>query len=225
MKDQTIVITGANRGIGLELCRQLHRDNEVVATARQPQAASELAALGVRVERLDVADTASAQALGERLGELAVDVLINNAGRGPAEEGIEKLDFESSLLDFEVNALGPMRVTQALLPHLRRSHARKIIHITSNLGSLTNNVEGGYYAYRSSKAALNMFNRSLGRELEGEGFTCVALHPGWVRTDMGGAHAPLLVEESVAALVGIIGGLARGENGSFMDYAGATLPW
>ena len=226
MKDQTVVVTGANRGLGLELCRQLRAAGaRVIATARDPEKATELDGLGVRALPLDVTDDASVRELARDLGDAAVDVLINNAGRGGAGQGIAELDFAEAAHMLDVNSLGPLRVTQALLPHLLRGTARKIVHVTSNMGSLANNVQGGYYAYRASKTALNMFHLTLARELAGKGFTCVALHPGWVRTDMGGANAPLAAEESVRGMLRVISGLSRQANGAFLDYTGAALPW
>lgn len=226
MQDQTFVVTGANRGLGLELCRQLAAGGaHVIGTARRPDEAEELRGLGVRVEELEVTDAASVRGLAERFGGTAVDVLINNAGRGGSGSGIAELDVEEALRFFDVNSLGPMRVTQALLPHLRRGRAKKVVHVTSQMGSLANNTSGGYYAYRASKAALNMLHLTLARELAGQGFTCVAIHPGWVKTAMGGERAPVPTEESVRGMLRIIAGLSRQDHGSFLDYTGAKLPW
>ena len=226
MQDQTVVVTGANRGLGLELCRQLAAGGaRVIGTARRPHEAEELRALDVRVEELDVADAASVRGFAGRLGEAAVDVLVNNAGRGGAGSGIAELDLEASLRFFDVNSLGPLRVTQALLPHLRRGRAKKVVHVTSQMGSLANNAAGGYYAYRASKAALNMLHLTLARELAGQGFTCVAIHPGWVRTAMGGEQAPLAPEESARGMLRVLAGLSRQDHGSFLDHTGAKLPW
>ncbi|MDH3283128.1 MAG: SDR family oxidoreductase [Acidobacteriota bacterium] len=221
----TVVITGANRGLGLELARQFGaKGYRVVGTARKPEAAKELRALGARVEQLDVADSESVRALAARLGELSVDVLVNNAGILVREGGIEEIDVDSIARSFEVNSLGPMRVTQALLPHLRLGKKKLVVQITSRMGSIAQN-EGGYYAYRASKAALNMLNRSLAAELGGEGFTCVVLHPGWVRTDMGGPNARLSPEESVSGIIRVMDGLTREDSGRFFDHSGEELPW
>lgn len=226
MRGQTAVVTGANGGLGLELCRQLvEAGARVIGTARQPRAAVDLRALEVEVEAVDVTDRESVSRLAERLGDRAVDLLLNNAGVGGAGRGIADLDFAKLEEAFAVNSLGPMRVTQALLPNLRRGRGRKIVHITSRMGALSENLEGGYYGYRASKAALNMLNRSLAVELAGQGFVCVVLHPGWVRTRMGGTRAPLSPSESVRGLLRVIGGLKRRDNGRFFDYTGAELPW
>ncbi len=227
MQRQTVVITGANRGIGLELCRRYQAAGaEVIATAREPEPADELRAVApARIERLDVADAESVAAFAEALGEIAVDVLINNAGTGEPGAGIAQLDFDEVTRTLEVNSLGPMRVTQALLPHLRRGRRRTVVHISSNMGSITNNEQGGYYSYRASKTALNSFNRTLAHELGCLGFICVVLHPGWVRTGMGGDGAPLAVEESVRGLMQMIAALNSEHNGRFFDHTGTQLPW
>lgn len=226
MKQKVAVVTGANRGLGLELCRQLKQaGTEVVGTARDPQNAIDLRALEVRVEPLDVGSSESVGDFADRLGKTPVDVLINNAGVGGAGEGITKLNMEDVVNKLQINTLGAMRVTQALMPHLRRGRGRKIAHVTSRMGSIGDNGEGGYYAYRISKAALNMFNRSLAVELVGQGFVCVVLHPGWVKTRMGGSSAPQTTEESARGLLEVIGRLRRQDSGRFFDYTGAELPW
>ena len=226
MTDQITVVTGANRGLGLELCRQLKQAGaHVIGTARDPQGAIDLRALEIRVEALDVADAESVAAFAQRLGDTSVDLLINNAGVGGAGEGISELDIDDAERKFQINSLGPIRVTQALMPHLRRGKGRKIAHVSSRTGSISDNGEGGYYGYRISKAALNMFNRSLAVELVGQGFVCVVLHPGWVRTQMGGSSAPQSTEASARGLLRIIGRLRRQDTGRFFDYTGVEIPW
>ena len=177
-----ILITGANRGIGLELTRKLAvRGEAVIATARRPHEATALHDLDVEVAPLDVTDPQSVEALREHLEDRPLDLLVNNAGLGGAEEGIDRLDpaYVEELL--RVNTVGPLRVTQALLPHLRRGTRKAVLHLSSQLGSIALS-DGGKYGYRASKAALNMWNRSLALELQDEGFTCMVVHPGWVRT-------------------------------------------
>jgi NAD(P)-dependent dehydrogenase (short-subunit alcohol dehydrogenase family) len=222
----TWLVTGANRGIGLEMCRQLAaRGDDVIATARKPGDASELAQLGVRVEPLEVRDADSVAALARSVGDAAIDVLVNNAGRGGAGPGIAVLDW--TIVDdyFQVNAIGSMRVTQALLPALRRGRGRKIVQLSTGMASLADNRTGGGYAYRASKAALNMFNRSLAHELLPDGFTCLAINPGWLQTDMGGPRAPLPVAEGVAGVLRVVDGAGPAESGKFLDYKGAEVPW
>jgi NAD(P)-dependent dehydrogenase (short-subunit alcohol dehydrogenase family) len=223
---QTVLITGANRGIGLEMARQFDDQGyTVIGTARKPDEATELKALKVRVEQLDVTDSASVKALAESLQGVSIDLLVNNAGiSGHTANSFATTNFDEIATTFDVNSLGPMRVTQALLPNLEAGKGRTVVQITSVMGSIEQN-RGGYYGYRASKAALNMFNKSLAAELGKQGFVCVAIHPGWVKTRMGGAGAPVEPEDSVAGIRAVIAGLGPQDNGRFLDYTGKELPW
>ena len=222
----TVLVTGANRGLGLEYARQFAaKGYRVIGTARDPQGATELADIADRVEALDVADAASVSTLAERLKEVPIDILVNNAGmfdRG--DVSIDKVDFDVMEQTFQVNAFGPLRVTQALLPNLRLGQRKQIVNMSSQLGSVQNS-DGRWYAYRASKSALNQINKILSVELGPEGFVCVVLHPGWVRTDMGGAAATYSPEESVAGLIGVIEQLDSGKNGGYFDLKGQVIPW
>jgi NAD(P)-dependent dehydrogenase (short-subunit alcohol dehydrogenase family) len=201
----TWLVTGASRGIGLEMVRQLAaRGDTAIATARRPEAAGALRDLGVKVLPVDVADDASVRGMRELLGDTPIDVLVNNAG---------------------INTLGPMRVTQAVLPNLRAGAGKKIAHVTSLMGSIADNSSGGAYAYRASKAALNMFNKNLALELGRDGFICVVLNPGWVKTDLGGEHAPLAVADSVRGLLRVLDDVVAADNGTFINHDGRRLPW
>jgi NAD(P)-dependent dehydrogenase (short-subunit alcohol dehydrogenase family) len=223
---QTYLVTGAGRGIGLEFARQLKaRGDKVIATVRNPEAATDLAALGVRVESLDVADEASVRALAERLQGVALDVLINNAGTGGDSAPVADLDFGRLARFFEVNSIGPLRLAQALLPNLRAGNRRLIASLSSQMGSIGGNDQGGYYGYRASKAALNMLVKTLALELAGKGFTCVVVNPGWVKTDMGGPNAPLPVETSVRGLLKVLDRLTPKDTGSFYSWNGERVAW
>src|SRR5688572_5631625 len=201
----TWLVTGANRGIGLEMIRQLAaRGDTAIATARRPDDAGALRDLGVKVLPLDVADAASVRSMREQLGDTPIDVLVNNAGVGGPGRVLADLDLEAVRRTIDVNTLGPMRVTQALLPNLRAGQGKRIAHVTSLMGSIADNGSGGAYGYRASKAALNMFNKNLSLELGPAGFVCVVLNPGWVQTDMGGQHAPTPVADSVRGLLRVI---------------------
>jgi NAD(P)-dependent dehydrogenase (short-subunit alcohol dehydrogenase family) len=223
---RTYVVTGANRGIGLEFARQLSaRGDRLIATARRPEGARQLRELSVRVEPLDLADAASVDAFAAKLAGEPVDVLIHNAAvgtAGPAVEGLRMQDLERSYL---VNAIGPLRLTQALLPNLRARSTRQVIALSSGLGSVSGNDSGGWYAYRASKAALNQFVRTLAQELAPEGFTCIALDPGWVRTDMGGPDAPLTPAESVKGMLEVLDRLRASDTSKFFDRRGRQVPW
>ena len=178
-----------------------------------------------RVEQLDVTDPASVAGLAKRLDGNAIDILVNNAGvfdRG--DVSLDKVDFQMMERTLAVNTLGPLRVVQALLPNLRKGRQKTIVSMSSQLGSIENS-NGRWYAYRSSKAALNQLNKTLSAELAAEGFVCVVLHPGWVRTDMGGAGATYSPEESVSGLVAVIEKLGPADNGRFYDFKGNPIPW
>jgi len=222
----TVLITGANRGIGLEYARQLSdRGYTVIGTARDTASADELEVLADRVEQLDVTDPESVADLATRLKGVPIDILINNAGifeRG--DVNIDTVDYDMMERTFAVNTLGPLRVTQALLPNLRAGKRKMIISMSSGLGSIDRS-NGRWYAYRASKTALNQFNKIWSVELGPEGFICTVLHPGWVQTDMGGPDATYTPDESVSGLVEVIEGLGPDDNGRFYDFKGESIPW
>ena len=222
----TVLITGANRGIGLEAARQFAaKGYKVIGTARDPADAKDLSAVAHRVESLDVTDAASVAPLASRLQGVPIDILVNNAGVFDRKDvTIDKVDFAMMEQTLAVNTMGPLRVTQALLPNLRAGKRRTIVSISSQLGSIEKS-DGRWYAYRASKAALNQINKTLSVELAPEGFTCVVLHPGWVRTDMGGASATYSPQESVAGLITVIEKLGPTDNGRFYDFKGTPIPW
>ncbi len=223
---KTVLITGANRGLGLEFARQYAEAGwMVIATARRPESATELNAVGVRVMQLDVADAKSVAALAHDLDGDSIDLLINNAGIFPRVGTLTETDFDDVLRTYEVNTIGPMRVTRALLPNLREGRGKTIVSITSGLGSIEKNTSGRYYGYRESKAALNMFARSLATELRDEGLICVVVAPGWVRTDMGGPNANLSPEESITGMRAVIAKLTIADTGTYWDYDGEPMPW
>lgn len=220
----TYLVTGANRGLGLELTRQLAaRGDTVLAAARR--VSDELARLPVRVLTLDVGDPRSIAALAGQVGDAPIDALVNNAGVSAEGKTLESLTAEDLERAFRVNSTGPALVTAALLKNLRAGAGRKIMNLSSQLGSIANNAGGSSYGYRASKAALNMITVSTANELRAEGFACFAVHPGWVRTDMGGEKAPLSPEQSVRDLIALLDRAGPAENGRFLDHAGRTLPW
>jgi len=224
--DATVLITGAGRGIGLGLAREFTgRDARVVATVRDPSQAELLGSLGARVEELDVADGESVAACARRLRDVPIDLLVNNAGRQNRAGRLEELDFPDVARTFEVNTFGPLRVLRALLPNLRAGRRKQVAHVTSRMGCFGEFDGADMYAYRASKAALNMFHRCIAEELGAEGFTCVALHPGWVRTDMGGPGATLGLKESARALATLLETLGPDRHGKVLDWEGRELPW
>lgn len=223
---QAVLITGANRGLGLEFARQYKQAGwQVIGTARKPDAATELQELGVKVVQLDVTDAESVARMAEELDGQALDLLINNAGILPAQDTLAGADIETVAWTLDVNTLGPMRVTQALLPNLSAGAGKTIVSISSGLGSLELNSDGRFYGYRESKAALNMFTRSLAADLRDDGFIVIVMDPGWVQTDMGGPSAPLTPEQSITGVRAVIDGLTAEDTGTFKKHNGEAVPW
>ena len=217
----THLITGANRGIGLEFCRQLAaRGDEVVAACRE--STPELDALGLRVETgVDVADAASVADLARRLDGIDLGLLVANAGI-LERIGLDALDFDSIRRQFEVNAIGTLRVVEALLGNLGKGS--KIGIVTSLMGSMGDNDSGGHYGYRMSKAALNAAGVSLAHDLRPRGIPVAILHPGLVNTRMTG-HIGMSTEESVQGLLARLDGLSLENSGTFWHSDGRVLPW
>jgi NAD(P)-dependent dehydrogenase (short-subunit alcohol dehydrogenase family) len=227
------VVTGANRGIGLEFVRQLAgRGDSVEAAARDPDGAAALQNVArasggrVRVHACDVGDDGSVRGLAAAIGDAPVDLLINNAGvYGGNHQSLGDLDIDDAIATFNTNALGALRVTFALLPAIRAGEGRKIVHLTSGMGSIADNTSGGFYAYRMSKAALNMASMSLARDLSREKIVSVVINPGWVKTDMGGAGASTPVNESVQKMLAIIDAITPESSGHFLNWRGGEYPW
>jgi NAD(P)-dependent dehydrogenase (short-subunit alcohol dehydrogenase family) len=228
-----VIVTGANRGLGLGLARAFAaRGDELWAAARRPGEAKELQALAqgsggkVRVVELDVRDDAQVAALSAVLAGASVDVLVNNAGIAGSSwaTSLPTFDPEEALACFDTNALGAIRVTRALLPNLRAARG-KVINMTSRMGSIGDNGSGRGYAYRMSKAALNMATRNIAHEVKGFGGIAVALHPGWVKTAMGGDGAPEEISDAVGRLVSSIDRFTAEHSGRFWHAKGEELPW
>jgi len=175
---------------------------------------------------MDVTDPASIQATAGELDGQAIDVLINNAGIiGPRGQSIGNIDYEAWAEVLAVNTMGPMRVSEAFVEHVARSHRKLIVTLTSGMGSIGDNTSGGSIVYRSSKAAVNMVTRSLAIDLAPRGITCVVVNPGWVRTDMGGPSGRLEPAESVNALRRLIATLGPEQSGKFFNHTGHEYPW
>jgi NAD(P)-dependent dehydrogenase (short-subunit alcohol dehydrogenase family) len=224
----TVLISGANRGIGLELARQYSRLGwRVLGCARDIKRADKLSSLGKGVEvlPLDVVDDGQIAALARRLKDEAIDVLLNNAGIYGGSQSFGKTDADAWLQVMRVNCIAPLHVAEAFVDHVARSQQRKIVSITSRMGSIGDQPGGDEYAYRTSKAALNMAMVNASAELKPRGIAVAVLHPGWVRTDMGGSGAPLSTEESATGIIKVIEALDLGRTGGFWDYQGKTLPW
>jgi NAD(P)-dependent dehydrogenase (short-subunit alcohol dehydrogenase family) len=229
----TVVVTGASRGLGLELVRQYAAEGHgVVACCREPALAKGLKQVAdqsdgrVSIHEVDVTDLDHVQRLASDLAGQTIDVLINNAGIYPKKsETFGQVDAEAWMRTFRVNTIAPLRVAEVLVEHVARSQRKVIANMSSLMGSIGDNDSGGSYAYRTSKAALNMATVSMARDLAPRGITCVCLHPGWVKTDMGGAGAPIEAADSVRGLKKVLDRLSPADNGKFFDHEGDTLPW
>jgi NAD(P)-dependent dehydrogenase (short-subunit alcohol dehydrogenase family) len=223
------VVTGANRGLGLAFTARLaDRGATVLAACRAPEAASELRDLAggrsIQVVRCDVTDGRAAEGLVDAIGDRKVDLLLHNAGIfGGAERTLLDVDEDGLRAAFETNAIGPLLLTRALWPQL--AGGAKVVCISSLMGSIADNGSGGRHAYRMSKAGMNMLVRCLAHDGRERGIVAAALHPGWVRTGMGGASAPLSIDESVDAMMRTLDALDPSRSGGFFDRFGETLPW
>ena len=219
----TVLITGASRGIGREFARQYEAGGwRVIATCRDPSKYD----LEGEVYRLDVTDPDSVAALHRELKGEAIDLLINNAGiYGPRGLEFGSLDYGVWEEVLRTNVLGPMRVAEAIADQVAASEKKKMVFISSKVGSITDNSSGGSYIYRSSKTALNMAVKSLSLDLSGKEVICLMLHPGWVQTDMGGASALIDAATSVAGMRAVIDRAGAADSGRFFNYDGNELPW
>ena len=217
----TVLVTGSNRGIGLQLCTQFTaRGDDVIAVCRS--AGDDLSRLGARIiENTDVSDDDSVKRLKDTLGEQRVDILVNNAGI-LRQDKLGELDYDEMSEQFRVNALGPLRVTEALLDNLRKGS--KVIIITSRVGSIEDNSSGGYYGYRASKTAVNQIGTNLRHELLPRGIAVALLHPGLVATELTGGRG-IDPEESARGLIQRIDELNLGNSGGFWHAQGYALPW
>lgn len=218
----TTVITGANRGIGLELTKQTAaRGDDVIAVCRKP--GPELESIGVRVESgIDVSVQEDVDRLAGRLADTSIDILISNAGI-LSRQSLDDLDFDEIRRQFEVNSLGPLRVTASLRPQLK--DGAKVAIVSSRMGSVTDNTSGGHYGYRMSKAAVNMAGVSLARDLKDRDISVILLHPGYVDTDMTNHSGNVAPADAAAGLLQRIDELTLQQSGTFRHANGEELPW
>jgi NAD(P)-dependent dehydrogenase (short-subunit alcohol dehydrogenase family) len=236
---KTILITGANRGIGLGFVKEYAKAGwRVLAACRHPKQAEELNVLAtmrpyqtITVFELDIGDEASIKKLAQELAQETIDVLLNNAGvlvgvnNDKFGKQLGRLQQADLIESFKINSIGPLLLTQALVEPLARASNSKVININSGLGSIADNVEGGMYGYRASKSALNAFTKNLALELREKNIIVISLAPGWVKTDMGGQNAELTVEESVSKMQALISELGMVDTGKFFDYTGDEREW
>jgi NAD(P)-dependent dehydrogenase (short-subunit alcohol dehydrogenase family) len=228
----TLLVTGTNRGIGLEFVNQcLARGDQVIATCRDIEVADELKRLQDRhkdldILQLDVASIDSMQEFVRQLTGTPIDIFINNAGvYGPTNVKFGDVDAQVWASVLQVNSIAPMMLSQLLMPNLRQGTDKKMLYLTSKMGSIGDNSGGGSYIYRSSKAALNSVVKSLAIDLAAEGFSIAVLHPGWVLTDMGGPNALIETRTSVTGMLKVVDDLDSQSSGNFFNYDGSIIAW
>ena len=224
----TWVVTGANRGIGLEFAKQLLAEgHSVIAGVRSPES-MKFSHEKMSILQLDVSSTSSVHEFAENVKSMSqsIDILVNNAGRMDGRwQSLEDVDPEVSLEVLNVNTIGPLRVSQVLWPLLQASNKGKIANISSLMGSIDDCMSGRSYAYRTSKTGLNMITKILAVEGKDHNITVTAYHPGWAKTDMGGERAPVPVSVSVKGLIGLIHKQDIAQSGRFFEYTGDELSW
>lgn len=230
----TLLITGANRGIGLEFCRQYAAAGwRVLACCRDPGKADALKQLAgfhpdlIKLHALDVTNHTQIEQLARTLSGETIDLLINNAGVYPAADqgAFGQTDYAEWMTAFNINTMAPLKMVEAFIDQIAHSQLKLIVTITSQMGSVDDNSSGGSYLYRSSKAAANMVVKSLAVDLKAKGITSVAFNPGWVKTDMGGPNAMISVEQSVSDMRKVIAGLTLADTGKFIGNDGIVIPW
>jgi NAD(P)-dependent dehydrogenase (short-subunit alcohol dehydrogenase family) len=227
-----VLITGANRGIGLELTRSFADEGwHVHACCRNPDRAEGLKEIAegtvgvVTLHKLDVTDGLRIASLARALADDHLDILINNAGIAGPRKPFGETDYDEWLPVFAVNTLAPMRMTERFVEHLERGERKLIVNISSRMGSIGDNSGGGSYIYRSSKAALNAVVKSMAIDLAPRGISAIAFHPGWVQTDMGGPNAQITPVESVKGMRVVMEKIGPGDSGKFFNYDGKIIPW
>lgn len=230
---KTVLVTGANRGLGLEFCRQYAADGwRVLACCRNLAQAPELQSLAshheaIQLQTLDVADFAAIDALAMQWAGTAIDVLLNNAGiyGDNRSNGFGQMDYAVWQQNMLINTLAPMKMAEAFLPQVRNSQLKLIANVSSLMGSISDNTSGGSIYYRSSKNALNAAMKSLALDLKTQGIGVLTLHPGWVKTDMGGPNALIDADTSVSGMKQVIADFTLAQSGAFLRYDGKVMPW
>tara|TARA_B100000579_G_scaffold369342_1_gene330739 strand:- start:217 stop:909 length:693 start_codon:yes stop_codon:yes gene_type:complete len=228
----TILVIGANRGLGLGFVeRYLESGDDVIATYRNEDSSFDLIKMSnersnLKLLQLDVSSNKSLNSFAENLGNLPIDIFINNAGvYGPRNSSFGNVDEENWMPAIKVNAIAPILITQLIIKNIRSGADKKLIYITSKMGSIDDNKGGGAYVYRSSKTALNAVVKSLSVDLENEGIIVALIHPGWVKTDMGGPNALIDKDMSVSGMIKVISNLDISSTGNFYNYDGSIIPW
>ena len=227
-----VLITGSNRGLGLGFVKKyLDKNVHVLCTTRDISGSKELLACNERypnnmeIFELDLLKEEGVETLANLLNGIPIDILINNAGVGSSNQHFEAVSSKPWLEVLKVNLIAPLMITQALIENVKKSSAKKIYFLSSQLGSIEDNTSGGMYIYRSSKTGLNQVVKSLSVDLKPQGITVVSLHPGWVKTDMGGPNAPVSINQSIKGMMQVIDKTDIRDSGRFLNYDGKELPW
>ena len=227
-----VLVTGANRGLGLGFAKNyLGKDVNIVSTTRDIKTSKELLTLKERfpdnleIFELDFLKESAGCTLANFLGDRPIDILINNAGIGSTNQHFQAVSPKPWLEVLKVNLIAPLMVTQSIIDNVKKSVDKKIYFLSSQLGSIGDNTSGGMYVYRSSKTGLNQVVKSLSVDLKPKGITVVSLHPGWVKTDMGGPNAPVSIDKSIEGMIKVIERTDINDTGRFLNYDGTELPW
>ena len=234
----TVLITGANRGLGLEFVRQYQDKNVIIHTCcRKPDAANELNALAdtsgglIKVHRMEVSDPSQVSSVADALKGVSIDRLINNAGilgtiiDQPGNSAFGNLDYNVWEETMRVNVLSPFRICEAFVEHVAASDEKLMVFLSTHMASITELADGGFYPYRSSKAALNLVIKGLSIDLKDRGVRTLALHPGWVKTDMGSQAAAVDIPDSIAGMKDVISGFKAPRTGEFINYDNSPIQW
>ena len=227
-----VLVTGANRGLGLGFVKNyLGKNVNVVSTTRDLKSSKELLALKERfpnnleIFELDLLKEGVGYTLANFLGDRPIDIVINNAGVGSTNQHLEAVSLKPWLEVLKVNLVAPLMVVQSIIDNVKKGSDKKIYFLSSQLGSIADNTSGGMYIYRSSKTGLNQVVKSLSVDLKPKGITVISLHPGWVKTDMGGPNAPVSIDESIEGMTQVIHTTDIRDTGRFLNYDGKELPW
>ena len=227
-----VLVTGANRGLGLGFVKNYLRKNvDVVSTTRDVKSSRELLALKERfpenleIFELDLLKESAGYTVANFLGDRPIDILIINAGVGSNNQYLQAVSPKPWMEVLKVNLIAPLMVTQSIIDNVKKGSDKKIYFLSSQLGSIADNTSGGMYIYRSSKTGLNQVVKSLSVDLKPQGITVVSLHPGWVKTDMGGPNAPVSIDESIEGMMNVIETTNINDSGRFLNFDGKELPW
>ena len=221
-----ILITGANRGLGLEFAKQYSKDttNRIFACCRNPKDFP-ISQDNISVHKLDVSSLSDMDSLKQELGDVSIDLLIHNAGVYGDRSSFGAVQVETWINTLQINAIAPLKLSEKLIDNVASSVHKKIVIVTSKMGSIHDNTSGGSYIYRSSKSAVNMVGVSMSHDLRSKNITVLLLHPGWVQTDMGGPNALITTEQSISGMKQVIEESSIEDSGRFFNYDGKSIDW